>query len=175
MNAQAVHRYIIDDVQGTPVAKRASQNLAATAVLLQAGLEPTTPEEKKLRQHLQMLLNVVTKQQAESSASRRREARAPDEERSVHHGSSRPSGQPGRAKSVRSPAGCRSTLTTGPEAGRTANADREGSTAGGVGGAMTTVRTGAGARRLTPEVRRPLAPAFSLRLPRLGIAPPPPS
>ena len=44
--AQEVCRCIIDDVHGAPVAKRASQNLAAAAVLLRVGLEPTTLEEK---------------------------------------------------------------------------------------------------------------------------------
>jgi hypothetical protein len=41
-------------------------------VLLRPGPEPTIPEEKKLRQDLQTLLNVAAEQQAESSASRPR-------------------------------------------------------------------------------------------------------
>jgi hypothetical protein len=41
--AQELRCCIISDVHGTPVAKRASQNLAAAAVLLRAGPEPMTP------------------------------------------------------------------------------------------------------------------------------------
>jgi hypothetical protein len=58
----------------TPFAKQASQNLTAVAILFRAGLEPTTLEEKKLCQHLQMLLDASVKLQVKSLASRRREA-----------------------------------------------------------------------------------------------------
>jgi hypothetical protein len=51
-HVQEVHRCIISDVHGTPVVKQASQNLAAAAVLLRASPELTTPEKKKLCQHL---------------------------------------------------------------------------------------------------------------------------
>jgi hypothetical protein len=59
-HAQEVCRCIIDDVHGTRVTKRASQNLTAAAILLLAGPEPMTSEHKKLRQHLQMLLDTAT-------------------------------------------------------------------------------------------------------------------
>jgi hypothetical protein len=54
-----------------------------------------------------MLLDVAAKKQVESSASRRREARAPPQERSSHRRSPHPSGQLGCAKSVHSPTGRR--------------------------------------------------------------------
>jgi hypothetical protein len=58
-HAQEVRRCIIDNIHGTPIAKWASQNLTVLTVLLRADPEPTTPEEKKLRQHLQTLLDAA--------------------------------------------------------------------------------------------------------------------
>jgi hypothetical protein len=52
-----------------------------------------------------------------------------------------------------------------------ANADSEGGTDGGAGAATTTVRTGAGARRLTSEVRGLSTPTFSLWPPARYRAP----
>jgi hypothetical protein len=73
-----------------------------------------TLEEKKLRQHLLTLLNVVAEQQAESLASQHHEARAPNKKRSVHRGSSCPSGQPGHTESVHSSAACKVNSGHGP-------------------------------------------------------------
>ena len=73
-HARDVHQRIVDDIRdddhGTPVFKRASQNLAAAAVLLRGCPEPTTPEDKKMRQQLRTLLEAAAVQQAECSASR---------------------------------------------------------------------------------------------------------
>jgi hypothetical protein len=90
------------------------------------------PEEKKLRQHLQMLLDVVTVQQAENSMSQRRETRAPAPERSVHDRSSRPSGQPGRVESIRSPANHRVEPSRGARGASSVR--RRTMTSGGSGG-----------------------------------------
>jgi hypothetical protein len=82
-------------------------NLTTVAVLLWAGPKPMTLEEKKLRQHLQLVLNVAAEQQAKILASWRCEARAPNKECSVHRGPSCPIEQPNRVESVHSPAGHR--------------------------------------------------------------------
>jgi DNA-binding PucR family transcriptional regulator len=67
--SQEVHHCIIDDIHETPFAKQASHNLTAAAVLIRDGSKLTTLEEKKLRQHLQMILDAAAVPQVESSAS----------------------------------------------------------------------------------------------------------
>jgi hypothetical protein len=53
-----------------PLFRWASQNLAATAMLLRGCPEPATSEERRVRQQLKALLEAAAAQQAESSASR---------------------------------------------------------------------------------------------------------
>jgi hypothetical protein len=55
-----------------PLFWRASQNLAAAAMLLRSCPEPATSEERRVRQQLKTLLEAAVAQQAESSASRQR-------------------------------------------------------------------------------------------------------
>jgi hypothetical protein len=69
------------------VTKWAAQNLVVAAVILRTSLETVTPEEKKIRQHLQTLLDVAAVQQAESSASQREDTRMQASEWSAHRGS----------------------------------------------------------------------------------------
>jgi hypothetical protein len=57
------------DVDASPLFRRASQNLAAAAMLLRGCLEPATSEERRVRQQLKALLEAAAAQQAESSAS----------------------------------------------------------------------------------------------------------
>jgi hypothetical protein len=55
-----------------PLFRRASQNLAAAAMLLHGCPEPATSKERRVRQQLKALLKAAAAQQAESSASRQR-------------------------------------------------------------------------------------------------------
>jgi hypothetical protein len=57
------------DVDTPPLFRRASQNLAAAAMLLRSCPEPATSEERRVRQELKTLLEAAAAQQAESSAS----------------------------------------------------------------------------------------------------------
>jgi hypothetical protein len=52
-----------------PLFRRASQNLAAAAMLLRSCPEPATSEERHVRQQLKTLLEAAAMQQAESSVS----------------------------------------------------------------------------------------------------------
>jgi hypothetical protein len=61
-----------DVVDGTPVFKRASQNLAVAVILLRKVAEPTTPQEKEMHKQIKTLFETATMQQAESSTSRQR-------------------------------------------------------------------------------------------------------
>jgi hypothetical protein len=63
------------DVDAPPLFRRASQNLAAAAMLLHGCLEAATSEECRVRQQLKALLEAAAAQQAESSASRLRSER----------------------------------------------------------------------------------------------------
>jgi hypothetical protein len=63
------------DVDAPPLFKRASQNLAAAAMLLRDCLEAATSEERWVRQQLKVLLEAEVAQQAESFASRERSER----------------------------------------------------------------------------------------------------
>ena len=56
-----------------PIFNRASQNVAAVAMLVRAMPEPSTMEGRRVRGALRDLLKTTAVQQAESSASRRRE------------------------------------------------------------------------------------------------------
>jgi hypothetical protein len=58
------------DADAPPLFQRASQNLAATAMLLLGYPEPATSEERRVRQQLKALLEAAVAQQAESSALR---------------------------------------------------------------------------------------------------------
>jgi hypothetical protein len=181
--AQEARRCIIDDVHGTPVAKRASLNLAAAVVLLLAAWSQQ-PRRKR----------------SSVRTSRRSSIWLPSSRWKVRHLSAvrhRPRTRNARftvgpntrqgsritRRACAHPPHTRPTLTTWPgehprrvggrrpEAGRTANASREGSTAKGVGAATTKMRTGAGARHLTPKVRGPTTLVFLQQLPQLSIAP----
>jgi hypothetical protein len=63
------------DTDTPPLFRRASQNLAAAAMLLRGCPEPVTPEEWRVREQLKTLLEAAVAQQAESSASRQRSER----------------------------------------------------------------------------------------------------
>jgi hypothetical protein len=60
------------DTVAPPLFRRASQNLAAAAMLLRGCLEAATSEEQRVREQLKALLEASIAQQAESSASRQR-------------------------------------------------------------------------------------------------------
>jgi hypothetical protein len=63
------------DADAPPLFRRASQNLAAAAMLLRGCPEPASSEERRVRQQLKALLEAAVAQQAESSASRQRSER----------------------------------------------------------------------------------------------------
>jgi hypothetical protein len=58
------------DADTSPLFRWASQNLAATAMLLRGCPEAATFKEQRVRQQLKELLEAAAAQQAESSASR---------------------------------------------------------------------------------------------------------
>ena len=68
-----MHHRIYDDEgsEQPPVFNRASQNVAAAAMLVRAMPEPSTTEGRRVRGELRDLLETAAVQQAESSASRR--------------------------------------------------------------------------------------------------------
>jgi hypothetical protein len=57
-----------------PIFARASQNVIAAAVLLRNMPKPSNPDAHRARDEIRELLETAALQQAESSASRRREA-----------------------------------------------------------------------------------------------------
>jgi hypothetical protein len=57
------------DADAPPLFRWASQNLAATTMLLRDCLEAATSEERRVCQQLKVLLEAAVAQQAESSAS----------------------------------------------------------------------------------------------------------
>jgi hypothetical protein len=63
------------DADAPPLFKRASQNVATTAMLLRGCPEVVTSEERQVRQQLKILLKAAAAQQAESSTSRQRSER----------------------------------------------------------------------------------------------------
>lgn len=150
------------------------------AVLLRINLEPATPEEKKLHQHLQTLLDAAVVQQAENSVSRRRGSRVQAPERSVHRVSPRTSEQRDHAESGHSPVKHRlgpncnalDMVSAGARAMMAANAKRAGSTTGGMESATIAARTGR-ARRPTQGIRGPSLRTCSPSFPRLTIRPEP--
>jgi hypothetical protein len=76
--ARDIYRRINDDEGGSQplVFTRASQNVTAAAILLWTMPVPSTTEGRQIRNELRELLECVTVQQAESSASRRCEPEA---------------------------------------------------------------------------------------------------
>ena len=70
-----MHRRINNDEgsEQPPIFNHASQNIAATAMLVRALPEPSTTEGRLVRGELRDLLETAAVQQAESSASQRRE------------------------------------------------------------------------------------------------------
>jgi hypothetical protein len=60
------------DIDAPPLFWRASQSLAAAAMLLRGCPEAATSKERRVRQQLKALLEAAVAQQAESSASRQR-------------------------------------------------------------------------------------------------------
>jgi hypothetical protein len=73
--ARDVNRRINEDrVVDPPVFARASQNVVAAAMLLCNMPEPSNPDARRARDEIRELLETAAMQQAESSASRRREA-----------------------------------------------------------------------------------------------------
>ena len=101
-----VQNRIIEDAGADqpPVFNRASQNLAAAAILLRTMPEPSTPEGRRIRGEIKGLLEHAAVQQAESSASRLREPASEhragpsrlEREASVH-----PEPKKGKAPSIR--------------------------------------------------------------------------
>jgi hypothetical protein len=71
--ARDVQRRIIDDARARlpPASSGVGQNLAATAILLQAMSEPSTTEGQRIQGELKNLLEDAAVRRAESSASRR--------------------------------------------------------------------------------------------------------
>ena len=66
------HRIHDDEGSEQPlVFNRASQNIAAAAMLVRAMPEPSTTEGRRVRGELRYLLETAVVQQAESSATRR--------------------------------------------------------------------------------------------------------
>jgi hypothetical protein len=73
--ARDVNRRINEDrVVDPPVFARASQNVVAAAMLLRNMPEPSNPDARRAQDEIRELLETAAMQQAESSASRRREA-----------------------------------------------------------------------------------------------------
>ena len=70
-----MHHHINNDEwsEQPPIFNRASQNVVAAAMLVRAMPEPSTTEGRRVRGELRDLLETDVVQQAESSASRRRE------------------------------------------------------------------------------------------------------
>ena len=70
-----MHRRINNDEgsEQPPIFNRASQNIAAAAMLVRAMPEPSTMEGRRVHGELRDLLKTTAVQQAKSSASRRRE------------------------------------------------------------------------------------------------------
>ena len=70
-----MHRRINNDEgsEQPPIFNRASQNVAAAAMLVRAMPEPSTTEGRRVRGELRDLLETAAVQQAESSVSQRRE------------------------------------------------------------------------------------------------------
>ena len=68
--ARNVNRRIIEDDKALPHFTRASQNIVATAALLQGLLEPVTPEDCRSHRKIRTLLERAVAQQAETSLSR---------------------------------------------------------------------------------------------------------
>lgn len=139
------------------VAKQASQNLAAAAVLLRSDPEPATPKENKLCQHLQTPLDGVVVQQAESSTSRWQETRArlPSGQLNAGphaHWSNRsmrrtPTRPPNRRLAPTAVREARPWLAEVPRPALApaTSVGREGSTTRGAGATTTAVKTGVGA------------------------------
>jgi hypothetical protein len=72
--ARDVNRRIDEDrMADPPVFAQASQNVITAAMLLRNMLEPSNPDARRARDEIRELLETVAMQQAESSASRRRE------------------------------------------------------------------------------------------------------
>jgi hypothetical protein len=71
--ARDVHRCICDDNGGDhpPLFTRASQNVAAVAILLRPMPEPSTPKGRQAHEELRALLECAGVQLAESSMSQR--------------------------------------------------------------------------------------------------------
>jgi hypothetical protein len=70
-NARDVNRRILEDDEGPPLFARASQNVTATAALLEGLLKPAVPEAHRAHHKLRTLLERAAPQQAESSMSQR--------------------------------------------------------------------------------------------------------
>jgi hypothetical protein len=68
-NNRRANRGANADADAPPLFRRASQNLAAAAMLLRCCQEPATSEEQRVREQLKTLLEAAVAQQAECSAS----------------------------------------------------------------------------------------------------------
>jgi hypothetical protein len=67
------HRIVEDRAGEPPIFGRASQNVVVVAILLRNMPKPSNPEVRRARDEIRGLLETAALQQAESSASRRRE------------------------------------------------------------------------------------------------------
>lgn len=72
--AQQVNHEIVQGAEDVPHFAWASQNVAATAMILRFIPEPTDPAARQIHHNLRGLLETVAEQQAESSRARRHEA-----------------------------------------------------------------------------------------------------
>jgi hypothetical protein len=79
------------DADASPLLRRASQNLTVAAILLHGCPEAATSKERRVRQQLKALLEVVVAQQVESSASCQRSERGRAGARSAHGSNPPPS------------------------------------------------------------------------------------
>jgi hypothetical protein len=89
-----------DDTGAPPLFRRASQNLAAAAMLLRGFPEPATSEERRVREQLKAPLEAATTHQAESSASRQPSERGRAGAPSAHSPNPAPPQQQGHGDEV---------------------------------------------------------------------------
>ena len=68
-HARQVQRNIMDGGNDPPLFARAGQNITVATMLLRGLLEPVGPQEQAIHQNLRALVESITVQQAESSAS----------------------------------------------------------------------------------------------------------
>jgi hypothetical protein len=99
-NNRRAHEGANANADAPPLFRRASQNLAAAAMLLRGCPEPATSEKRRVREQLKALLEAAAAQQAESSTSRQRLERGRAGEPSAHDVNPPPPQQQGQGDGV---------------------------------------------------------------------------